>query len=265
MNWTKETASRELQILIKEIRNLNSVRRFSSEHVRWMARALSFLEEVFGRKSRYFISFSSLEWRCSGLFLVGGPSDPEGSWNPQGAIEKKHQLVYQEQLETAKGMLLGAKDYLKKHNISEVYEGKDTPPESSAILKVINIAERKLRKVIRDVPKEEKNIQDAFENLLIGGDIPYSREAETIEYSSKKYIPDFTISQIDLAIEVKFCARNRREKEIISEINDDILAYQKKFGNILFVVYDTGFIRDIDKFIDTFEENQNVVVRVIKH
>jgi len=162
-------------------------------------------------------------------------------------------------------MLLGAKDYLKKHNISEVYEGKDTPPESSAILKVINIAERKLRKVIRDVPKEEKNIQDAFENLLIGGDIPYSREAETIEYSSKKYIPDFTISQIDLAIEVKFCARNRREKEIISEINDDILAYQKKFGNILFVVYDTGFIRDIDKFIDTFEENQNVVVRVIKH
>lgn len=265
MNWTKETALKELQILIEEIRNLNNVERFSSEHTRWVMKVLSFLEEVFGRNSRYFISFSSLEWQCSVSFLVGGPSDPEGSRDPQRAIEKKHQLTYQEQLETAKGLLLSTKDYLERHNISEVYEGKDTPPESSAILKVINIAERKLRKVIRNTPKMERKIQDAFENLLIGGDIPYSREAETIEYSSKKYIPDFAISQIDLAIEIKLCARARREKEIISEINDDILAYQKKFGNILFVVYDTGYIRDIDKFIDTFEENQNVIVRVVKH
>ena len=60
-------------------------------------------------------------------------------------------------------------------------------------------------------------------------------------------------------------AKEGREKEIITEINDDILAYQTKYGNLLFVVYDVGFIRDIDRFIDSFEKSTNVIVRVVKH
>ena len=78
-------------------------------------------------------------------------------------------------------------------NLDSVYEGKDTAPESSAIIRIINIAEQKLRKAIRDRPSGEKEIQDAFENLLIGADIPYSRETESIEYSSKTYTPDFSV------------------------------------------------------------------------
>ena len=53
-----------------------------------------------------------------------------------------------------------------------------------AITKVIHLAETKLRKVIRSTPKNEKEVQDAFETLLIGADIPHSREADRIEYSS---------------------------------------------------------------------------------
>lgn len=158
-----------------------------------------------------------------------------------------------------------ASDHLKRADLASVYQGKNTAPESSAILKIINIAERKLRKIIRGTPSREKEIQDAFENLLIGADIPYSRETEKIEYSSKTYTPDFTIQKIDLAIEIKLCASKDREKEIIAEINDDILAYQTKYGNLFFIVYDTGFIRDIDRFVSSFEENQNVIVKVIKH
>jgi len=33
----------------------------------------------------------------------------------------------------------------------------------------------------------------------------------------------------------------------------------------LFVVYDTGFIRDIDDFIGAFEKQGNVMVKVVKH
>jgi len=66
-------------------------------------------------------------------------------------------------------------------------------------------------------------------------------------------------------MDIKLCVRVRREKEIIAEINDDILAYQTKYGNLFFIVYDVGFIRDIDRFIDAFEKNQNVIVKVIKH
>jgi hypothetical protein len=61
------------------------------------------------------------------------------------------------------------------------------------------------------------------------------------------------------------CNRKDREKEIIAEINDDILAYKRKYGNLLFIVYDTGYIRDVDRFTGNFEDQDGVMVRVVKH
>ncbi len=265
-SWTKETALEELDTLISEIDNLKGQSRFSADHTAWLFRTHEFLEEVFGRNSRYYTTFCSFKWWETSSRIIGGPADPEGSLNPQAAVEKVHQAAYLKQLETARGLLQAASDHAKRaDDLASVYQGKDTAPESSAILKVINIAEHKLRKVIRDAPSREKEIQDALENLLIGADIPYSRETESIEYSSKTYTPDFTVQKIDLVIETKLCANQDREKEIIGEINDDILAYQTKYGNLLFIVYDLGFIRDIDRFIDAFEQNQTVIVRVVKH
>jgi len=197
--------------------------------------------------------------------IIGGPADPMGSVDPDAARERKDQEGYVRDLATARGFLAAALDRLEALEIGEVYEGKDTGPESSAIVKVINLAEHKLRKVVRSKPDIEKEVQDALEGLLIGADLPYSREADRIEYSSKTYQPDFTMPKLDLAIDVKLCARDGREKELPAEINDDILAYQTKYGNALFIVYDAGFIRDMDRFAGSFEQHQNVVVRVVKH
>lgn len=61
------------------------------------------------------------------------------------------------------------------------------------------------------------------------------------------------------------CSREGREKELIEEINDDILAYKTKYGNILFVVYDLGCIRDTERFAATFEQSEGVLVRAVKH
>ena len=101
--------------------------------------------------------------------------------------------------------------------------------------------------------------------MLIGADIPYGRGVDSIEYSSKTYIPDFSLPKINLAVEVKLCNRDGREKEIIAEINDDILAYQTKYENLLFIIYDSGYIRDKDRFSSSFEEHGNVTIRVVKH
>jgi len=228
-------------------------------------RTLTFLEDVFGLESRYYLSFASIEWGKTGAFTVGGPGDLEGAYNPQAAVERMHQNAYIQKLDSAKGMLLAAVDELERSDLKSVYRGKNTAPESSAIMKVISIAEKKLRKAIRNTPDEEKKVQNAFETLLIGADIPYSRETDSIEYATKTYRPDFTVPKIDLAIDIKLCHRESREKELIAEINDDILAYQTKYGNLLFVVYDLGFIRDIDRFIDSFEKHENVLVRIVKH
>jgi hypothetical protein len=263
--WTVESALQELDRLIAEINDLRKTVANSAEHVRWHQKVVSLFEEVFGRDSRSFSSFIMLSWRREGSFLVGGVSDMEGAYNPQAAINREHRKAYLEQLETARGLLLAAKDELERKGLESVYQGKDTGPEASLILKVINLAEYKLRKTIRNVPTLEKEIQDAFENLLIGADIPHSRETDSIEYSSKTYTPDFSVARADLAVEIKLSNRKEREKEIIAEINDDILAYSTKYGNLIFVIYDTGFIRDVERFTKHFEDREGVVVKVVKH
>ncbi len=82
---------------------------------------------------------------------------------------------------------------------------------------------------------------------------------------TKTYIPDFMVQKADLAIDIKLATATGHEKLMIAEINDDILAYRTKYGNLFFIVYDCGIIRDIDRFIRSFEANGTVYVRVVKH
>jgi len=265
MKWTKEAAIAELRSLVEQAGVLQGLKRNCEEHIRWIAKTRRFLAEIFGEKSTYFTTFASFTWSKQGGYMIGGPARPNESFDPQLGVERVNQEAYVKELGVARGLLLAAKDELEEREINEVYTGKDTEPETSLILKVINLAEYKLRKVIKKEPSNEKEVQDAFESLLIGADISFSRETERIEYSSKTYTPDFTMERAGLAVEIKFCNRNGREKEIIAEINDDILAYKTKYGNITFIVYDVGCIRDVEKFAKNFENQDGVVVRVVKH
>jgi hypothetical protein len=260
--WTKESALKELENLIDEIDSLHEVRYGSAPHVRWFVRTVKFLSEVFGDNSLYAMTIARTNWgNIGGYMLVGWEA-----LEPERAIERRKQQTYSYQLDNTEGLLQAAVDELvQADSIDTVYKGKNTAPEASTIIKVINLAERKLRKIIRTIPTREKEVQDSFETLLIGADVEYSRKTDSIEYSSKTYTPDFTAPKSDLAIELKLCPKIEREKEMIAEINDDILAYKTKYGNILFVIYDCGFIRDVDRFIEHFEKNENVIVKVVKH
>ena len=261
MKWTKESAVKELAYLVSEIDNLLSERRYSAAHTRWLTRTLTLLDDVFGINSRYYLTMRAFSWQRTETLIL-----PPLTRDINGALEYYHQQAYQHQLDSAKGILQAALDQLQQvDNLAYVYEGKDTPAEASAILKIINLAEHKLRKVIRDQPKIERDVQDAFESLLIGADIEFKREKDRIEYSSKQYVPDFTFDRIDLALDFKLCTKDNAEKRIIGEINDYILAFRSTFSNVVFVVYDIGFIRDVDTFTGSFSNHENVVVLVIKH
>jgi len=161
-------------------------------------------------------------------------------------------------------LLTAAVKELDRSTLEDIYQGKNTGPETSGILKIINLAGSQLRKSFRQVPENEKDVQNVFEVLLIGAGIRYERETVSVTYSSKTYYPDFTVGMLDLAIEMKFCGNTAKEKTLIAEINDDILAYKSKFGNLLFVIYDKGFVRDVDAFCGNFEEQEGVMVRVVK-
>lgn len=258
--WTKRLAIKELRALIRKIDNLKEEKRFSENHTSWLLNTSSFLEDVFGKNSRYYQNFINLSWKKTGTFFFS--PFPIGDLNE--SIEREHNKEYIRQLDMAKGILTAALVKLDRSELDDVYDGKNTGPESNLILNVINLVEKKLRKLIHKRPTLESDIQTAFENLLISADIPYSREAMRVEYSSKNYIPDFVIDKIEFAIEIKFCSNEKKEKELIAQINDDILAYQTKYSNLMFIIYDLGFIRDIERFSNSFEQNQNVIIRIIK-
>ena len=132
--------------------------------------------------------------------------------------------------------------------------------------KLVEDIDEKLRATIRTKPEEERNVQDAVENLLIIKEYEYNREKVTIPYSSKYYTPDFTFDTLSTALEVKLCDAQGDEKRIIDEINADIPAIKSKYKYAVFVVYDVGFIRDTLAFVKGIEKNNpSTYVTVVKH
>ena len=94
----------------------------------------------------------------------------------------------------------------------------------------------------------------------------YEREKVRICYSSKEFIPDFTFEDLSGVLEVKFCKTDKKEKELVDEINADIPAYNTKYKNLTFLVYDMGIIRDSDLFVRDIEKNNpRIKVLIIKH
>lgn len=255
--WNKKDALKAIDNLINEIPTICQSTRKSPAHMRWLANCLRILEEIFGQDSRYYLTIANFSWHETGEMLI------QEYWNRDYELEKKHNSAFVIQMNQAKGLLLAAKDQLTQSDISEVYEGKNTSNEASELIRIINLGEKKLRKLIRTIPEKEKDIQDKFEDLLLANDIECSREHPHIEYSSKKYIPDFSFTKINLAVEIKLCKND--EKGLIAQLNDDILAYKTEFRNLLFIIYDLGQIRDIEMFKSSFESQTDVIIQVIKH
>lgn len=137
--------------------------------------------------------------------------------------------------------------------------------------KIDNLINSKLRALIMDKPEREKDIQDNIERLFISigmnKGIDYDRESGKFKFSGREYIPDFIFSKLNCCLEVKIIKTKNHLSQMIEEINADITAYSKKFEKILFVIYDLGFIRDIDEFkrdIEQSKENEIKVI-IIKH
>ena len=129
---------------------------------------------------------------------------------------------------------------------------------------IIDLINANLRASIYHDPKHEREVQDVLETIFRARALDFRREQDTVPYSTKRYIPDFTFNRIALAVEVKLCKDKDREKEMIEEINSDIIGYGGRYDRCLFVIYDLGFIRDIAQFSRDIEANPNVHVLIVK-
>lgn len=261
MGQSIEETVKRIQKSVSQAEHLWNATADSPEFVRWHMRTARVLETTFGRLSAVFANFANLSWRYRGSMAV--------TWDEvlqPGATEARYDRpAFDKALSMAIGILQAAIDEVQEEGLEGVYEGKNTPPEASTIVSILHLVEHKLRKLVREKPEKEREVQEALQNLFVGADVDHRREEVHITYSSKNYVPDFTVDRADLAIEVKLSGRSGREKEMIAEINDDIVAYQTEYGNLLFITYDCGIIRDIDKFTAHFEANESVLVRIVKH
>jgi len=129
---------------------------------------------------------------------------------------------------------------------------------------IIDLIQANLRKSIYEDPKHEREVQNALETIFNARTLEFRREKDTVAYSTKNYIPDFTFNQISLAVEVKLCKEKDRQREIIDEINADILGYAGRYERTIFVIYDLGVIRDTATFCGDIEKNQNINVLIVK-
>jgi len=141
--------------------------------------------------------------------------------------------------------------------------------KKNEISDLTNFLQANSRKAMLKLPAREKDIQDVIEGLLIGKGlvkgIDYDRETGRVKVSIKESIPDFIFSKLNLALEVKLSNSKARSKEIVDEINADTQAYSKKYSNLLFLVYDLGFIRDEEEFKHDIDNKKNINVIVVKH
>ena len=144
------------------------------------------------------------------------------------------------------------------------YLQSKTSSTDQAVQSLVDLIELNLRSAIFSKPERETEVQNALEVIFRARGLEFRREKVVVEYSSKNFVPDFTLDTLDTALDVKLCGTARREKEIVDEINADIPAYQTKYRRALFVVFDLGFIRDVARFRSGIEGNPDVRVLVIK-
>lgn len=129
---------------------------------------------------------------------------------------------------------------------------------------MLDLLKLNLRAALFQPPEKEVDVQNALEIIFRARNLDFRREKIVIEYSTKRFVPDFTFESLNLTVEVKLSNDKRREKEIIDEINADIVAYKTRYQRLIFVVFDLGHIRDVGTFIGSIEANPDVHVVVVK-
>lgn len=137
---------------------------------------------------------------------------------------------------------------------------------SKEAIDIESAIERALRPAFRNnQPSSEKEVQDAIENILNALGIEFTRDREVTSVGGKAFKPDFIIEKIDLAVEVKLAKSGHGIAKIQEEINADISAYQTKWKNLLFVIYDLGVIHDPYQFRKDNIKLFGVSIIIIKH
>src|SRR5262249_30770008 len=89
------------------------------------------------------------------------------------------------------------------------------PSRATEVIDIESAVERSLRTVFRSkAPSREAEVQAGVETILNALGVAFTREMEGAPVGLKQYVPDFVLSDLDLAIEVKLTRDKRGPKEV---------------------------------------------------
>lgn len=126
--------------------------------------------------------------------------------------------------------------------------------------------ERALRPAFRNGPPAvERDVQDAIETILQAAGVRYTREQETAPVGPRAFTPDFVLTDLDTALEVKLATPKHGASDIQEELAADIAAYPTKWKRCMFVIYDLSTITDPDALRRANMDHFGVTVLIVKH
>lgn len=172
-------------------------------------------------------------------------------------LEKLKDLLYQMKKQLEQKSFLNNKSEIQK-------KVKNNNPYQDIIQDIV----KNFRKIVKTDPQKEKDVQDYLEAFLDVKEYCFLREKETTGHKIKSLIPDFTLQELNIALEVKFVDKPEKIKSIIDEMRADISGYSKIWKSIIFLVYDIGGnIRHVDNYVEDLNQDGDITVRciIIKH
>jgi hypothetical protein len=136
---------------------------------------------------------------------------------------------------------------------------------STEAIDIVSGIERALRPAFTEPPKTERQVQDAIATILRAQGVDFHREKERAALGPTTFIPDYTVGDLDLAVEVKLAKPGHGEAEVQRELAEDIAAYRTRWRHLIAVVYDCGVISDPDLMRRENMKHFGVTVLIVKH
>jgi len=124
---------------------------------------------------------------------------------------------------------------------------------------------RSLRPAFDAPPASEKEVQREVEKILRALGVAFHREKERAPVGATTFIPDFTVPELALALEVKFAKAGHGEAAIQRELAQDAAGYGTRWAQVIVVVYDCGGVIRDPEGMKQANEQLGIRLLVVKH
>lgn len=115
-----------------------------------------------------------------------------------------------------------------------------------------------------DLPENELQVTRAVKVLLSAAGFEFSDDNLDIHFDRRCFRPDLALHTSEIALQVKLCRSASQVKRILAEIVADIRPCKSEFKDLIFVIYDFGFMPQEDVIKSEMEDQNGIHFVIVK-